>query len=72
MPFTIVGLSGFVGCMMSKLQNKNTYLMGSAYSIVGVLETGSLVYLVIRYYTADLLALKIGGRLLATDSKSGG
>lgn len=50
MPFTIVGVSVFVACLMSKLQNKNTYLIGAAYSLSGVVETGSLVYLVIKYY----------------------
>lgn len=34
---------------MSKLQNKNTYLVGAAYSVSGVLETGSLVFMVIKY-----------------------
>lgn len=37
MPFTIIGVSIFIACIMSKLQNKNTYLFGSAYVINGVL-----------------------------------
>ena len=50
MPFVIVGMSIFIACIMSKLQNKNSYLFGSAYVIAGILETGSLIYLVIRFY----------------------
>lgn len=49
MPFTIVGVALFVAIFMSKLQNKNTYLVGSAYSLLGVLETASLVFLIISY-----------------------
>jgi hypothetical protein len=45
--------------------------MGSAYSIVGVLETGSATYLTIRYYTADFFPVKMFARLLNTDSGSG-
>ena len=44
---------------MSKLQNKNTYLIGAAYCLTGLLETCSLVYLVIRYVGYDQ-ALKAG------------
>lgn len=37
MPFTCIGLAMFIACVMSKLQNKNTYLIGSAYSLSGLL-----------------------------------
>ena len=37
MPFTCIGLALFIACVMSKLQNKNTYLIGSAYSLSGLL-----------------------------------
>ena len=50
MPFTIVGLVIFVACFMSKLQNKNTYLIGIAYSLFGVLETASLGWMIWKYY----------------------
>lgn len=49
MPFTIVGLVVFVACFMSKLQNKNTYLIGTAYALIGVLETLSLGFMVWKY-----------------------
>ena len=50
MPFTCVGLALFIACFMSKLQNKNTYLVGAAYSLFGILETVSLLYLAKVYY----------------------
>ena len=53
MPFTIVGLVVFVACFMSKLQNKNTYLIGTAYALFGILETSSLAYMIWRYYQED-------------------
>lgn len=49
MPFTCIGLSLFIACIMSKLQNKNTYLIGAAYSLSGLLETSSLIFLIIKY-----------------------
>ncbi len=49
MPFTCIGLAMFIACVMSKLQNKNTYLIGSAYSLSGFLETASIAYLIIKY-----------------------
>lgn len=36
---------------MSKLQNHNTYLIGSLYSLMGLVETGSIAYLIYRYYS---------------------
>lgn len=49
MPFTCIGFSIFIAFLMSKLQNKNTYLIGSGYGLLGVLETVSLAYLIIKY-----------------------
>lgn len=59
MPFVCIGFSLFIACLMSKLQNKNTYLVGAAYSLAGVLETASLVFLIIKYasYTNSHLPL---------------
>ena len=53
MPFTIVGLVIFVACFMSKLQNKNTYLIGIAYSLFGILETASLGFMIWKYYSQN-------------------
>lgn len=61
MPFTCIGVALFIACFMSKLQNKNTYLIGAAYSLFGLLETISLLYLIKKYYDTS-----IHGRLLAT------
>ena len=36
---------------MSKLANFNTYLIGSAYSFFGLIETGSIIYLFYKYYS---------------------
>lgn len=49
MPFTCIGFSIFIAFLMSKLQNKNTYLIGSGYGLLGILETVSLAYLIIKY-----------------------
>jgi hypothetical protein len=35
---------------MSKLQNSNTYMIGILYSLFGLIETGSLAYLIYTYY----------------------
>jgi len=35
LPFTITGSIIFVACFMSKLQNSNTYIIGTAYSLYG-------------------------------------
>lgn len=37
MPFTCIGVSIFIAFVMSKLQNKNTYLIGASYSLSGIL-----------------------------------
>lgn len=49
MPFTCIGFSIFIAFLMSKLQNKNTYLIGSGYGLLGILETVSLAYLILKY-----------------------
>jgi hypothetical protein len=48
-PFTIFGCVILIACSTSKLQNANTYLIGILYSLVGLLETGSLVFLIYCY-----------------------
>lgn len=35
---------------MSKLQNTNTYLIGILYSLFGLIETGSMIYLTYQYF----------------------
>jgi hypothetical protein len=49
LPFTITGSIIFVACFMSKLQNKNTYILGVAYALYGVIETGCLVFTILKY-----------------------
>jgi len=49
-PFTILGCVIFVASCISKLQNSNTYLIGLLYSLFGLVETGSLAYLIYNYY----------------------
>ena len=51
LPFTILGGVLFIACCMSKLSNFNTYLIGSAYSFYGLIETGSIIYLLYRYFS---------------------
>lgn len=55
----------FIAFLMSKLQNRNTYLIGAGYGLLGVLETASLVYLIIKY-------INYGKLLQATESAASG
>jgi hypothetical protein len=48
MPFTIIGAVIIIACLMSKLQNENSYFIGTVYSFLGVLETSSIAYLIVR------------------------
>lgn len=50
MPFTIGFSIIFIACFVSKLQNSATYLVGSLYAFVGLLEVGSLGLLGWKYY----------------------
>jgi hypothetical protein len=50
LPFTILGCVFFVACCLSKLQNSSTYLAGLFYALIGLDETGALIYLIYRYY----------------------
>jgi hypothetical protein len=34
---------------MSKLQNKNTYIIGVAYALYGFIETACLAYVILTY-----------------------
>ena len=38
---------------MSKLQNRNTYIIGIIYCWFGALEVGSLIYVAFGVYTSD-------------------
>lgn len=49
LPFTIVATFLFLCCLMSKIQNRDTYVTGVGYSIYGVAEASSLVYLFYIY-----------------------
>lgn len=35
---------------MSKLQNKNSYVVGTAYSLFGFIESACLIYTIISYH----------------------
>lgn len=48
-PFTILACLVFVACCMSKLQNSTTYFIGLLYSMLGLIETGCLAYLLYSY-----------------------
>lgn len=50
LPFTIFGLIIIGAGLMSKLQNSNTYFIGLAYSVFGILETGVVLYLLYHYF----------------------
>ncbi len=72
LPFTITGTLLFVACFMSKLQNSNSYVVGTAYSLFGVLETTSLVTTILIYanylrqnITAEDLSAYLQGALVA-------
>jgi hypothetical protein len=49
MPFTITGSIIFIACFMSKLQNRNTYITGVAYSLWGLIETICLAFTILNY-----------------------
>ena len=49
MPFTITGSIIFIACFMSKLQNRNTYIIGVAYSLWGIIEVLCLALTIIKY-----------------------
>lgn len=49
LPFTITASIVFVACFMSKLQNSNTYTIGIAYALYGLVETSVLAYTLLTY-----------------------
>lgn len=49
LPFTIITTFLFLCCLMSKLQNMDTYIIGVGYSLYGCAEFGSLVVLMYIY-----------------------
>ena len=49
LPFTITGSIIFIACFMSKLQNKNTYIIGTAYSLYGFIEVSCLAFTILKY-----------------------
>lgn len=53
LPFTITGTIIFIACFMSKLQNRNTYITGVAYSLYGLIEIACLVYTILSYNLED-------------------
>ena len=49
LPFTITGSIIFIACFMSKLQNRNTYIVGVAYSLYGIIEVGCLSFTILKF-----------------------
>jgi len=49
LPFTIIGSIIFVACFISKLQNRNTYTLGVAYSLYGFIETACLSFVLLTF-----------------------
>lgn len=50
MPFTVLTGVCIIAACMSKLQNRHTYLIGLIYSMMGLIETLALAYLIFRYW----------------------
>lgn len=50
LPFTIFGLIVLGAGLISKLQNKNTFLIGLAYCTFGILESLVVLYVLYEYY----------------------
>lgn len=49
-PFTIFSLIVLGAGLVSKLQNQNTYLIGLGYSVLGVVETAVVGYVLYSYF----------------------
>ena len=55
LPFSIICGVIIIGCLLSKLQNENSYLIGTIYCLVGIVETVSLGYLILRVISTNEL-----------------
>ena len=53
LPFVMVSCIIIIACVLSKLQNENSYLVGTIYSLLGIVETVSVAYLILRIVTKD-------------------
>ena len=49
LPFTITGSIIFIACFMSKLQNRNTYIIGTAYALYGFIEVSCLAFTILKF-----------------------
>lgn len=68
-PFTIASVVVLIACLMSKLQFTNTFMSGAIYSLIGIIETGSLGYFLylyfINFFVTSTLPFFVGGAALA-------